>query len=222
MCTRRVSRWRTVSHSRTERGSDEGRMRPYQGYGHLHIVNGIFSPAGVMGETQKKKYGSATAIQKRPLSCPNWNVQNYLPHQNATIINASMLSFARHTISVFQSAIHCLKLSCPVFFTQNDGTILRAADAARLPTHSTADLRIPCVMLLFLVKTCPMSGVLVLVIGIQGSEKWTSTKRGIDIGGPLRAFGTNIDSQSLGKFREPKSVNERNIHFFNSRKALSD
>lgn len=54
-------------------------------------------------------------------------------------------------------------------------------------------------------------GLLVFVVGIQGSEKWTSTKRGIDIGGP-RAFGMDIDYKPLGKFRKPKSVIEEYMH----------
>jgi DUF917 family protein len=48
-------------------------------------------------------------------------------------------------------------------------------------------------------------GLLVIVIGIQGSEKWTSTPRGIQIGGP-RAFGMDVDYKPLGIFSKPKSV----------------
>jgi hypothetical protein len=44
------------------------------------------------------------------------------------------------------------------------------------------------------------------VIGIVASEKWTSTPRGIDIGGP-RAFGMdNVEYASLGEFKKPISV----------------
>lgn len=48
-------------------------------------------------------------------------------------------------------------------------------------------------------------GLLVIVIGIQASEKWTSTARGIDIGGP-RAFGMDVDYHPLGTFSKPRSV----------------
>ena len=48
-------------------------------------------------------------------------------------------------------------------------------------------------------------GLLVLVIGITASERWTSPK-GIEIGGP-RAFGLNhLDYKPLGKFVKPISV----------------
>lgn len=48
-------------------------------------------------------------------------------------------------------------------------------------------------------------GLLVTVIGITGSEKWTSTARGIQIGGP-RAFDMDVEYKPLGIFQKPKSV----------------
>lgn len=49
-------------------------------------------------------------------------------------------------------------------------------------------------------------GLLVTVIGITASDKWTSTPRGIEIGGPT-AFGlTDIQYKPLGKFVKPVSV----------------
>ena len=48
-------------------------------------------------------------------------------------------------------------------------------------------------------------GLLVFVIGIVGSEKWTSTPRGIEIGGP-KAFEMEVEYVPLGKFKKPVSV----------------
>ena len=48
-------------------------------------------------------------------------------------------------------------------------------------------------------------GLHVLVIGITASDKWTSTPRGLDIGGP-RAFGMDVDYKPLGVFKKPRSV----------------
>ncbi|KAI4807086.1 DUF917-domain-containing protein, partial [Aureobasidium sp. EXF-8845] len=49
-------------------------------------------------------------------------------------------------------------------------------------------------------------GLLVTVIGITASDKWTSTPRAIEIGGPA-AFGlTDIEYKPLGKFVKPVSV----------------
>ena len=49
-------------------------------------------------------------------------------------------------------------------------------------------------------------GLLVIVLGIVASEKWTSTARGLEIGGP-KGFGMDwIEYKSLGKFKTPRSV----------------
>jgi DUF917 family protein len=48
-------------------------------------------------------------------------------------------------------------------------------------------------------------GLLVIVIGITGSERWTSTPKGIEIGGP-RAFGMDVEYKPLGVFVPPVSV----------------
>jgi N-methylhydantoinase A/oxoprolinase/acetone carboxylase beta subunit len=121
------------------------------------VVNGIFSPADVMGQRQeervgewvKKYYSEAEVVlskegtQLNSLPCDlHWiydlAVANlgFIERENAAILNASILAFARHTIASFQSAIRSLGLACPVFLTQNDGTILQAIDAARLPIRT--------------------------------------------------------------------------------------
>lgn len=49
-------------------------------------------------------------------------------------------------------------------------------------------------------------GLPVAIIGITASEKWTSTERGVEIGGP-RGFGFNkLKYKALGKFSKPRSV----------------
>lgn len=49
-------------------------------------------------------------------------------------------------------------------------------------------------------------GLLVIVLGIAASDRWTSTERGIKIGGP-ESFGINhLQYKPLGKFVKPRSV----------------
>jgi DUF917 family protein len=49
-------------------------------------------------------------------------------------------------------------------------------------------------------------GLLVVVLAITASEKWTSTPRGIEIGGP-GAFGFNdLEYKPIGEFAKPGSV----------------
>ncbi|KAF9266462.1 DUF917-domain-containing protein [Marasmius fiardii PR-910] len=104
------------------------------------VVNGIFAPADVMGEMQEERvkewilkfYPEAEVVLSKEVA----NL-GFIERENAAILNASILTFARDTIASFQTAIHRrLGLSCPVFLTQNDGTILQATDAARLPIRT--------------------------------------------------------------------------------------
>ncbi len=49
-------------------------------------------------------------------------------------------------------------------------------------------------------------GLLVCVVGITASEKWTGTERGVELGGP-KAFGLgHIEYTPLGVYKKPVSV----------------
>ncbi|KAJ8455632.1 hypothetical protein ONZ45_g18891 [Pleurotus djamor] len=61
-----------------------------------------------------------------------------IERENASILNASILPFAQHTIGGFISAMKSLNLSAPVYITQNDGSLTTAANAARLPVRTFA------------------------------------------------------------------------------------
>ena len=61
-----------------------------------------------------------------------------MPRENATILNAAILAFARKTIKGFRLAMSKLDLSCPLYLTQNDGTLTDAAVAAELPIKTFA------------------------------------------------------------------------------------
>jgi N-methylhydantoinase A/oxoprolinase/acetone carboxylase beta subunit len=102
------------------------------------VVNGVFSPVDVLYQQEEK----AAAIIKQVIPeadvAVSKDVANlgFLERENAAILNASILPFARKTIDSFQSAISRLDLQCPVFITQNDGTILLASAASKLPIRT--------------------------------------------------------------------------------------
>jgi N-methylhydantoinase A/oxoprolinase/acetone carboxylase beta subunit len=60
----------------------------------------------------------------------------FVERENAAILNASILTFARRTIRSFEAPIKKLGLNCPVFITQNDGTVLSGETAAKLPIRT--------------------------------------------------------------------------------------
>lgn len=61
-----------------------------------------------------------------------------LARENATILNAAILRFAKRTIRGFRQAITEIGLTCPLFLTQNDGTLIEASAATRLPIKTFA------------------------------------------------------------------------------------
>ncbi|KAJ3719783.1 hypothetical protein C8R42DRAFT_671796 [Lentinula raphanica] len=135
------------------------------------VVNGIFSPADVLGERQEEKVGEWIKIYYPEADVVlSKEVANlgFIERENAALLNASISAFARHTISSFQSAIyHNLGLSCPVFLTQNDGTILKAEDAARLPirTFNSGPTNSMCGAAFLVKEHAKKEGMLVIDIG---------------------------------------------------------
>ena len=102
------------------------------------VVNSVFSPI----DTIEQQEEHAAKIIKHEIPgvdiVLSKNVANlgFLERENAAILNASILSFARKTIASFQQPIKALGLKCPVFITQNDGTILSGDAASRLPIRT--------------------------------------------------------------------------------------
>lgn len=61
-----------------------------------------------------------------------------LERENATIMNASLAEMARHVVASFHAALAELKLDCPFFVSQNDGTLMNAETVARFPVLTFA------------------------------------------------------------------------------------
>ncbi|RSL69855.1 hypothetical protein CEP53_002072 [Fusarium sp. AF-6] len=60
----------------------------------------------------------------------------FIERENATILNATILPFARRTIRQFQRSIRDLNISASLFLTKNDGTLISAEDASALPVST--------------------------------------------------------------------------------------
>ena len=61
-----------------------------------------------------------------------------LERENASILNAAILRYAKRTVKGFRRAMKALELTCPLFLTQNDGTLLDSAAAAKIPIRTFA------------------------------------------------------------------------------------
>ncbi|RBR06380.1 hypothetical protein FVER53590_08186 [Fusarium verticillioides] len=102
------------------------------------VVIGIFSPIDTV-ERQEER--AADIIRAEIPGCDvvcSKEVANlgFLERENAAILNASILPFARKTIRSFHEPVKRLGLGCAVFITQYDGTVLSGELAARLPIRT--------------------------------------------------------------------------------------
>jgi N-methylhydantoinase A/oxoprolinase/acetone carboxylase beta subunit len=61
-----------------------------------------------------------------------------LERENAALLNAALADLARLTIAGFRDAIAATGIAAPLYITQNDGTVMSAGAAARLPVMSFA------------------------------------------------------------------------------------
>lgn len=61
-----------------------------------------------------------------------------LQRENATILNAALTRLGAETVKGFRRAFAELRLTCPLFLTQNDGTVMAADYAERFPIFTIA------------------------------------------------------------------------------------
>ncbi|KAF8207207.1 Hydantoinase/oxoprolinase-domain-containing protein [Mycena galopus ATCC 62051] len=103
------------------------------------VLVGVFSPLDVSG---KNEYLARDLLLQElgpevNIVCSRDVAQvGFIERENASILNASIGAFARRTIRGFENAMKRLALACPLYLTQNDGTLTSAADAARLPVRT--------------------------------------------------------------------------------------
>ncbi|CAG9950164.1 unnamed protein product [Clonostachys rosea f. rosea IK726] len=102
------------------------------------VVVGVFSPIDLIYKQEETAAEIIRSIYPEANVVCSKEVANigFLERENAAVLNASILPFARRTIHSFQEAVSQLNLKCPVFVTQNDGTILPASAAARVPIRT--------------------------------------------------------------------------------------
>ncbi|KAK8173183.1 Hydantoinase/oxoprolinase N-terminal region-domain-containing protein [Phyllosticta citrichinensis] len=91
-------------------------------------VIGVFSPLDTEGTQEARvrqivleELPDADVVLSRDIG-----QLGYLERENATILNTSILKYARRTIRGFKLAMSSLGLSCALFLTQNDGTVIDA------------------------------------------------------------------------------------------------
>ena len=102
------------------------------------VIAGIFSPIDEIFLQEDR----VAEIVKRELPgvdvvCSH-KVANigFKERENACILNAAILRYARRTVKEFSLSMKALKLSCPLYLTQNDGTVVDCNSAAAYPIRT--------------------------------------------------------------------------------------
>jgi N-methylhydantoinase A/oxoprolinase/acetone carboxylase beta subunit len=101
-------------------------------------ISASFSPL----DPSHEKDAAAIVAQELPgaaitCSCDLGRI-GLLERENASLLNAALADLARDTIAAFEKAIADSGIEAPLFITQNDGTVVEAAQAGRLPVYSFA------------------------------------------------------------------------------------
>lgn len=145
------------------------------------VIAGVYSP---IDETHKQedtvKQIVLREIPGADVVCSH-EVANigFLERENASILNASILKYARKTVKRFRSAMKSLRLTCPLFLTQNDGTLLDSYSAARVPIRTFSSG-----------ATNSMRGAAYLA----GHDIGTSSAIVVDVGGTTSDVGVLLPS----------------------------
>jgi N-methylhydantoinase A/oxoprolinase/acetone carboxylase beta subunit len=101
-------------------------------------ISSIFSP---LDPSHEKRAAELVAVELpgAAITCSSdLGRIGLLERENAGLLNAGLADLARETIAAFEKAIRDSGIEAPLFITQNDGTVVEAAQARRLPVYSFA------------------------------------------------------------------------------------
>ncbi|KAL6699660.1 hypothetical protein J3F84DRAFT_189134 [Trichoderma pleuroticola] len=109
------------------------------GIGAIALV-GIFSPLDHHGihEEQCRRIILDAAPELRVVCSHDIGPTGLLERENATILNAAILRTGEKVKHGFKRAMASLRLTCPLFLSQNDGTLIDVETAAKYPIKTFA------------------------------------------------------------------------------------
>ncbi|KAF8903926.1 hypothetical protein CPB84DRAFT_1746030 [Gymnopilus junonius] len=100
------------------------------------VIVGVYSPLDAEGKQEykardifRREFGNDVNI----ICSRDVGHVGFVERENASILNGSIMSFAQRTVRGYKRAMKRLGLRCPLYLTQNDGTLTTAEQAARLP-----------------------------------------------------------------------------------------
>jgi N-methylhydantoinase A/oxoprolinase/acetone carboxylase beta subunit len=101
-------------------------------------VSGIFSPVRDHFERQAAELLTAACPEASITRSSSIGQLGLLERESATILNSALLDLARRTAASLRDGVAQCGIRCPVFLSQNDGTLMDAAQAERFPVLTFA------------------------------------------------------------------------------------
>jgi len=97
------------------------------------VVSGVFSPVAPEHEERAGAILSETMAGASVTLSHEVGRLGLLERENAAILNACLGELGRKTVAAFRRSLAELRLDCPLYLAQNDGTLMSAAFAERFP-----------------------------------------------------------------------------------------
>lgn len=101
-------------------------------------ISAIFSPLDPSHEKRAAEIVAAELPGASITCSSDLGRIGLLERENAGLLNAGLADLARDTIAAFEQSIRDSGIAAPLYITQNDGTVVEAAQARRLPVYSFA------------------------------------------------------------------------------------
>lgn len=101
-------------------------------------VTGVFSPVRDHYERAAGELLAAACPEAAITLSSSIGQLGLLERESATILNSSLLELARRTVASLRAGVANCGIRCPLFLSQNDGTLMDSAQAERFPVLTFA------------------------------------------------------------------------------------
>jgi N-methylhydantoinase A/oxoprolinase/acetone carboxylase beta subunit len=101
-------------------------------------ISSVFSPINPAMEVRARAIIHRLYPQARVSLASDIGRVGLVERENAAVMNASLADLSHQVVSAFKAALEGLKLHCPFFISQNDGTLMSADYVERYPVLTFA------------------------------------------------------------------------------------
>jgi N-methylhydantoinase A/oxoprolinase/acetone carboxylase beta subunit len=101
-------------------------------------VAGVFAPVKDQYEREAAALLAAACPEASITLSSSIGQLGLLERESATILNSALLLLARRTVTSLREGVAQCGITCPMFLSQNDGTLMDAAQAERFPVLTFA------------------------------------------------------------------------------------